>query len=180
MKANKSVLSALLGVALLAVPITASARSHDDYRNRGPVAAYHNVPAVAARANFAPRVAANDRLFMRPTAPMVRVPARDDWRWRDRDYRPVYTGPVAAPYTPYVNNYGPGYYAVPYSTPFYGAPVLGGYGAPVAGYVANLMRQRDNAQILYHQAVANGNRDRAKHLLNDIIGLNKQIARARG
>lgn len=169
MKANKGVLSALLGLALLAVPITASARARDDVRNRGPVPAYHKVPVVAPRTNFAPR-AANDHLWMRPATPIVRVPAREDWRYRDRDNdRPVYSGPIAVPYNSYPNFYEP--------APYF--PATGYYGAPAGNGVANLIRQRNNAQILYHQAVANGNRDRARHLLNDIIGLNKQIARAR-
>jgi hypothetical protein len=178
MKANKSVISALLGVALLAVPITAAARTHDDRHNRGPVPAYNSYRhAVAPRVNFAPRAAANDRRW------------RDGEGWRDgyRDnYRPVAAPnfPIAAPYNVYPNNYRPDYYPQAYNAaPAYypqaynSAPAY--YGAPVGGGLANLVRQRDNAQILYRQAVANGNRDRAKHLLNDIIGLNKRIGGAR-
>jgi hypothetical protein len=172
MKANKSVLSALLGVALLAVPLTASA--HEDIRNRAPVPAYHKV-VVAPKTNFTPRVADNHQMWMKPKGPAVRLPERHDERWDHRDdYRPAprYVAPVA-PYNPYVNSYRPGYYAEPYNySPNY-------YGAPVGGGLANLIRQRDNAQVLYHQAVANGNHERAKHLLNDIISLNKEIARAR-
>src|SRR5271167_881029 len=140
MKANKSVISALLGVALLAVPITAAARTHDDRHNRGPVPAYNSYRhAVAPRVNFAPRAAANDRRW------------RDGDGWRDgyRDnYRPVAAPncPIAPPYNVYPNNYRPGYYPQAYNS----APAY--YGAPVGGGLANLVRQRNNAQILYRQA----------------------------
>jgi hypothetical protein len=190
MKANKSVISALLGVALLAMPITASARTHDDGRNRGSGPAYHKMPTyrsvVGPRANFGtnfrtnltPRVVANNRLWS--TAPIAPL--------RDRDYyRPVerYDGPIAPAYNPYPNSYGPypnsypqTYYPQAYgpAPQYYDSPVGG---VPVGGGLANLVRQRDNAQMLYRQAVANGNRGRARHLLNDIIGLNKSIGHAR-
>ncbi len=189
MNANKSVLSALLGVALLAVPITASA--HDHGRHHGWMSWSHKNSAyrseIAPRANWAPRLAENDRLWMRPSAPMVPVAPRGYY-----PSGPAYNAYQAPLYNSYPNNYGQGYYPEPYyaapsnyGAPFlgglgnYGVPGLGGYGAPIGGGMANLIRQRDNAQILYQQAVRNGNRDRAKHLLRDMIGLNKQIANAR-
>src|ERR1700719_3227062 len=42
-------------------------------------------PDVAPRANFAPRVAANNRVWMAPASPIVPIHDHDDWRWRDRD-----------------------------------------------------------------------------------------------
>jgi hypothetical protein len=184
MKATKSVISALLGVSLLAVPITAAAHPHDGDRNRGHAPAYHQAPAyrsaVAPRANFGanftPRAAANNRLWMAPTAPMVAMRDRDDWRWRDRDrddYRNVPPYNPYQSYNPYPNSYGQGYYPEAYNN----APPY--YGASVGGGLANLIRQRDNAQILYQQALRSGNRVRAKHLRNDIIGLNKSIGNTR-
>jgi hypothetical protein len=190
MKVNRSVMSALLGVALLAMPITASA--HEDWRNRRPAPAYNSYRHEAARANFetrwAPRAAANNVRWR---------DARDAEGWRDSYYRhhevPAMAAncPIAPSYNTYANPYRQqGYYPQAYNpAPSYQgyqgyneAPLplqYGQYGAPMNGQVANLIRQRDNAQVLYRQAVANGNRDRAKHLLNDMIGLNKRIASAR-
>ena len=47
MKANKNVISALLGIALLAMPITASAHPNHDHPNynRGNAPAYRPAPA---------------------------------------------------------------------------------------------------------------------------------------
>ena len=212
MKANKSVISALLSVALLAVPITAAAHPRDDGHNRGPAPAYHQAPAyrpvVAPRANYAPRVAANNQLWMTPTSPIVPVRDHDDWRWRDRDdgwkhqdrddwrgrdqdrddgsryrrehdnYRTVCDRDGDdCRQVPRTNNlyYREGYQPNYYPRESYNyAPQS--YGAPVGGGLANLIRERDNAQILYQQAVRNGNRVRAKHLRNDIVELNKRIA----
>jgi hypothetical protein len=182
MKANKSVMSALLGAALLALPITASA--HEDWRNRAPAQTYHQMqvyqPMVAPRAtlrpNLAPRIALNDRRWVAPAAPLLPVREREDWRWRHQEIdRPVVREhcAVAPPYNPYqYNNYRQGYQpeAYNYATPY--------YGAPAGGMLANLVHQRDNAQVLYQQALRNGNRDRARHLRNDIVELNKRIADA--
>jgi hypothetical protein len=188
MKMNWSVISAMLGVALLAAPITASA--HEDWRNRGPARAYNSY-----RHEFSPR--AN---FGTNMAPGV---AANNWGWRKgapwrNSYRPAVAPscPVSAPYNAYPNNnYQQGYYPQPYnaapayypqaynSAPaYYGAPMGGGlanYGAPLQGGLAGMIQQRDNAQALYQQALRNGNRVRAKHLNNDIVALNKRIGNTR-
>jgi hypothetical protein len=200
MKATKNLMSALLGAALLAMPITAAARSHDGGHNRGPAPAYHQMPA------FRPAVA--PRVNVAPRSPIVQVHDRDDWRWRDRDdgwkhrdrddwrwrdhdrddawrdrrgnypYRTLCDedGDDCRQVPRYNNNlyYRQGYQLDSYN---YGPPY---YGAPVGGGVANLIYQRNNAQILYQQAVQNGNRVRAKHLRNDILSLNKRIGGAGG
>ncbi len=44
---------------------------------------------------------------------------------------------------------------------------------------ANMIQQRNNAQVLYQQALRNGNRVRAKHLNHDIVAENKNIATTR-
>lgn len=181
MKANKSLLSALVGVALLAMPITASAHEHN--YNRGNTPAYHAAPAfhgvAVPRANFRPQVAVNNRVWMRPIAPVAHYP-------------------VAPAYNPYAYNYGPNYYPAPYATnyvtpncplpsnyaaPYYSAPMAYGtsaYGAPMSNGLANMIRARDNAVIDYQRAVRASNHDAAHHLANDIAQLNKNIANARG
>ena len=216
MKARKNLMSALLGAALLAMPITAAAHPHDGGHNRAPAPAFHPAPAAPAyrqmvepRANFAPRIVAYNRTWMAPASPIVPIHDhddwrrwrdrdddgwkhhrdRDDWRWRDHDrddgwrYRRNYYGyrtlcdedgddcrQVPRYRNFYRENYQPDSYD--YSPQYYGAPFGGG--------LASLIRERDNAQILYQQAVQNGNRVRAKHLRNDIVDLNNRIARARG
>lgn len=119
---------------------------------------------------------------------------RDDWRGRDQDrddgwrsrrehdsYRPV-CGEDGddCRQAPRANNL---YYREGYQPDYYQRDSYSytpqNYGAPVGGGLANLIGQRDNAQILYQQAVRNGNRVRAKHLHNDIVDLNKRIANAR-
>src|ERR1700690_3664238 len=98
MNLNKSAISALVGVALLAVPIAAAARTHEDRHNHGRAAAsnYYR-QEIGPRANYAPQVAAND------------------WRWRDGDgwrngyrnyYRPAVGAncPIAAPSNAYPSN----------------------------------------------------------------------------
>jgi len=213
MKARKNLLSALLGAALLAMPITAPAYPHDGGHNRGSAPAYHQASAsrpAFARQNFAPPVVANNRTWVAPASPIVPIHDHDDWRWRDRDgdgwrhhrdrddwrwrnnyYRDRENCRIAPPSNPYANyyrqypnSYRPGYYpqSYNYAPPSYGAsgePAYGAYGAPAGGGLAGMINQRNNADILYQQAVRNGNRVRAKHLGNDIEQLNKNIANAR-
>jgi hypothetical protein len=189
MKINRGVVSAMLGVTLLAMPITASA--HDYWRNRGAAPAYNSYRhALVPQANYAPRMAAND------------------WRWRNgQAWRNGYRGgyapaaaapncPIAAPYNAYSNNnYSQGYYPQPYNAapsyypqPYNAAPsyypqayngALPNYGAAMPGGLANMIQRRDNAQVLYQQALRAGNRVRAKHLNNDVVALNKNIATTR-
>ena len=119
---------------------------------------------------------------------------RDDWRGRDHDrddasryQRGNYYGTRPnygyrrlcdedgddCRQVPRYNYYREGYYQPDSYT--YGPQ---SYGAPLGGGMANLIRQRDNAQVMYQQAVQNGNRVRAKHLRNDIVALNKRIGGA--
>jgi hypothetical protein len=91
MKASKNLISALLGAALLAMPITAAAHPRDGGNggrfNRGPAPAYCPVPAyrpIAPRAYFAPRANFAPR-FTAPRAPIVQIHDHDDWRWRNHE-----------------------------------------------------------------------------------------------
>ena len=203
MKATKNVISALLGLALLAMPITASAHPNHDRPNynRGNAQAFR--PAPAQRQYFAPRAS------FRP-APMPQVnynaranwnratwmpgPAprdfdRDDYARRHRDYDrrdydrdrcdvPAYNGYRQNYYQP--DYYQPNYYQSSY------APYANGYGyAPsyyggqgLGGGLASLINQRDSAQFQYEMAMRRGDRVAAKHLRNAVIDLNKRIARA--
>ena len=199
MKINRGVISAVLGFALLAVPITASAHTRDNARYRGRVAAFRHMeafrPAFAPRANFAGREAGLGRFWTAQNAPLATAPYRG-YYGTAANYAPVAGAncPIPQAYNSYPSNYYPQaynsaapYYAAPnYAAPLaamaaplagYGAP-LTGYGAPMGGGLASLINQRNSAQLLYQQAARNGNHTRAKHLLNDVIGLNKQIAGA--
>lgn len=167
MKLNKGVISAMLGFALLAVPLTASA--HDYWRNRAPEPAYNSYrQAFAPRANFG-------------TNPGQRF-AANDWQWRDH-WRNAYRGnygpsvapncPVAAPYNQYPNSYQPSSYPQAYNN---GMP-YGAASMPAA--LGNMITRRNSAQALYQQALANGNHARARHLNHDVVALNKRIGSAR-
>jgi hypothetical protein len=65
MKATKNLMSALLGAAMLALPVAAAAHSYDSESNRAPVFSYE-------------QTAANQ-------PGIVQIHDHDDWRWRDRD-----------------------------------------------------------------------------------------------
>jgi hypothetical protein len=194
MRANKSVISGLLGIALLAMPITAAARPNKDGGrfNRQSAPAYH--PERTFRAAPMPGIVQAhdhdgwrnfdrherhdrddwnrgrrfDRDDYRWAGPRFRD--RDDYQWANRWNRDRDDYPNRGRY--YRDSYEPDSYDSGYGAPYYAAPVGGGLGG--------LIRERDNAQILYGQAVRNGNRVRAKHLNNDIRDLNKRIARAQG
>ncbi len=183
MKMNMGVVSAMLGVALLAAPITASA--HEDWRNRGPARAYNSyrhefAPRANVNQNWAPRAEANDSRWHR----------HDGGAWRD-GYRPVAAPNCAmgAPYNsapmynnqqgyyPQAYNAAPAYYPQAYNPA--PAPYVASMPGSMPGKMGNLITQRDNAQMLYQQALRNGNRVRAKHLNNDVVALNKRIANNR-
>ncbi len=175
MKSNKGVISGLLGIALLAMPITAAARTHkDDHRfNRGVASVDRHFQSFRG----APMPQSNQRaIWNRPIltpVPMRAMPLRD----RDDNY------PRAHNDNYYNGSYGPNYYPPQYAPEQY-APMAGGqyYGAPGmgGGTLANLIRARDNAQYLYAQAVRRGDRVGAKHLNNAIQSLQRRIASMSG
>ncbi len=167
MKINRGVMSALLGVAMLAIPITASAHRHDEGQYRGALRPYQ---AYRPMANFrvAPPMAMTNRFYVPPAAYAPMSP---------RYYAPYATASaqscaMAAPYSAYRQPY----YQQPYN---YMPPGYGAYGAPMGGGLANMIHQRDSAVYLYQLAMQRGNRNRAHHLANDISQLNKNIANAR-
>ena len=87
-------------------------------------------------------------------------------------------------YYPQPYNAAPSYYPQPYNAaPSYYPQAYNGalpnYGAAMPGGLANMIQRRDNAQVLYQQALRAGNRVRAKHLNNDVVALNKNIATTR-
>ena len=199
MKANKNVIPALLGIALLAMPITASAHpDHGRSYNRGNAPTYRSVPAqrqyFAPRATFRPapmpQVNYNARAnWNRATwmpSPARRDYDRDDYARHDRDdYRNRDQCDISA-YNQYRPNYNqPNYYQPNYYQPSY-APYANGYGyapqynvAPALGNgLAGLIHQRDSAQLQYQMAMQRGDRVAAKHLRNAVIDLNKRIANA--
>jgi hypothetical protein len=176
-------MSALLGLAMLAMPVAAEAHSWDYYRHRAAFPAYNRTAGFRSMVDrpmaFAPPMLADNRPFMGSAAPMMPVrnyyggggcamPAAPAYN----AYAPAYNS-YAPAYNPYANAYQPAYMppAAGYATPYYVAPMGGG--------LASMLRQRDSAEYLYQLAVQRGNRVRAKHLGNDVAQLNKNIANAR-
>jgi hypothetical protein len=204
MKANKNVISALLGIALLAMPITASAHPNHERPKytRGNAPAYRSAPVQ--RQSFAPRATlrpapmpqvnynarANWNRATWMPGPAPRIHDRDDYLRRYRDYdrdrdyardhceMPAYNGYRQNYYQP--NYYRPNYYQssyAPYSNGYGYAPQYNG--APALGNgLAGLIRQRDSAQVQYQMAMQRGDRVAAKHLRNAVTDLNKRIANA--
>jgi hypothetical protein len=89
---NKSVISAMLGIALMAMPMTAAARSNKDGRhfNRGPAPAFHPAPRSfhpAPAPRFAP---------VRPMAPAAFRPVPRA-NFAPRYNAPRFTAPVSRP-----------------------------------------------------------------------------------
>jgi hypothetical protein len=172
MKKNRGLMSAVMAIAMLAMPVAASAHSlnyyyrHGYYRNRIMAPAYNRMAPIQAY----------NRPFMANTAPMMPAPGY-------YNYRPGYAmapGYAAAPMMPAAPCAG-GYNMAPaynYATPSYGygSP---GYGAGMPGGLANMVRARDNAEMMYGQALRNGNGNRAHHLGLDVAQLNKNIANTR-
>ena len=188
MKTNRGLMSAAMAIAMLAMPVAASAHPinyhyrHGYFRNRIFAPAYNRM------APYRPRIAVPVPLTNAPwianAAPMI--PASGYY-----NYRPGYAmapsdamapgyamapGDAMAPMIPaapcagsYMPNLIPPAYN--YATP--------SYGVPMTGRLANMMRARDNADMMYTQALRNHNGVRAHHLANDIAQLNKNIANAR-
>ena len=93
----------------------------------------------------------------------------------------MYPAPATNCFMPQ-GGYAPGFAGPAYMPSGY-APTLGsyGYGPSYAGRtpgqgLANMLYQRDSAQLLYRQAVQSGNHVRAHHLNDDVVSLNKKIA----
>jgi hypothetical protein len=196
MKTIQSVAAALLGVAMLAMPISASAHTHyqDSYRGAArPYQAYRPVnPAVNFRTNLrmAPPVAPSLAMTNRYYAPnrfdgpnRFYAPATAYVPPRYYGYAaptpPVYAA-AAAPNCPIG---APAYYQQPsygYMPPAYMPPAaMSTYGAAMTPGLASMVNQRNSAEYLYRLALQRGNGDRAHHLANDISQLNKNIANAR-
>jgi hypothetical protein len=183
MKTNKGVMAALLGIAMLAMPMAASAH---DYSYRGPVRPYQAYrpinPAVNFGSNFraAPPVALANRVyapnrFYSPNAfnapPTAYAPPP-----RYYGYAPTPPVCAAGPAPSYAMG-APAYYPQPYG--YMPPAMMNGYGSAMAPGLANMVNQRNSAQYLYRLAMQRGNYDRAHHLSNDIAQLNKNIANAR-
>lgn len=109
MRSSKSVISAMLGIAFLAMPITAAAHPKDNARRSNPAPAFHPAAARAFRpAPPAPRFNPPPRNFARPDPPMKVAaqnrwnrplpPVPNNWKPAPPDYRhPIPPGP-AEPY----------------------------------------------------------------------------------
>ncbi len=151
MKSKRSLITVLVGLAMLATPITAAAYDHNDSR-AAHVSRSSNAPVrgfVAPRNVVGPAVAARHE-FHNNALPAVRDRGavrgwRADRAWRDANaYR----------------NYGnPGYYrapAYPAAAPYYGAPGYGG---------AQSCRQAQSIQYNYYRDRNTGHPAAAADLL---------------
>jgi len=133
MNSKRGLMTVLVGVAMLAMPLTAAAKDHGRFNN-SQTRFFTQAPAFAPRHEFR-----NGATWM----PAPRVVSRDEWRenhhgWNDGD---------ADDYRHYGNR---GYYAAPvYTAPVYqGYGYGGGYGGGQGcGQAQHVMRtyQRDRA-----------------------------------
>jgi hypothetical protein len=194
MKTTRSAMATLLGFAMLAMPLTASAHTHhDDYRGSRPFQAYRPVaPAVNARPNFRMAAPFAPNRYFAPPARFAATGPRGYYGYNPAPTAyapapvaygppPMATCPISAPYSSYAPAYPPAYLQQPYygaMPPAYGAMPYNSYGAMPNG-LASMLHQRDSAEYLYRLAMQRGNYDRAHHLGNDINQLNKNIANAR-
>ena len=185
MKTTRGAIAALLGFAMLAIPLTASAHPHHEEFQRGAVRRYQNYrpvpPAMNARANF--RVGgpmARDRYFA-PPARFAPAPPRGYYGYAPAPVAygpaPAANCPLSVPYAWYAPAYPPAYYQRSYAAV---PPAYGTYGAPIGNGLAALMHQRDGAVMQYQMAMRRGDHTAAKHLANDIHELNGRIANLRG
>jgi hypothetical protein len=112
-------MSALLGLAMLAMPVAAEAHSWDYYRHRAAFPAYNRTAGFRSMVDrpmaFAPPMLADNRPFMGSAAPMMPVrnyyggggcamPAAPAYN----AYAPAYNS-YAPAYNPYANAYQPAY-----------------------------------------------------------------------
>jgi len=112
MNSKRGLMTVLVGVAMLAMPLTAAAKDHGRFQNsqaRNFTAPYV-APGFASKHEFR-----NGATWM----PAPRAVSRDEWRENHRGW-----------------NYGNrGYYPAPvYTAPVYAAPVYSGYGGYGGGY----------------------------------------------
>jgi len=130
MKFKRSLMTVLVGLAMLATPIAAAAKDHNRYDNShaARVSRSFNAPAR----NVAP-VVVNRHAFRQGSAatwmPAPAVVARHEWRGNHRGWN---RGDGDA--DDYQNYGNPRYYPAPvYTAPVYAAPVYQGYGAGYGG-----------------------------------------------
>ena len=170
MKTNRGLMSAVMAIAMLAMPVAASAHPINYHYRHGYFRNSIFAPAYNRMSPYRPRVAAPVPLTNAPwianAAPMI--PASGYY-----NYRPGYAMAPMIPAAPCAGSYMPNIIPPAYN---YATP---SYGVPMTGRLANLMRARDNADMMYAQALRNHNGVRAHHLANDIAQLNKNIANAR-
>ena len=122
MKSKRSLMTVLVGLAMLATPITAAAYDNDNYAHHNSRAAHVSRSSNAPARSFAPARNVAPPIVARRVFHNNAVPANRDWRaGRDRRDANEY------------RNYGnPGYYrapAYPAVAPYFGAPGYAG-GAP--------------------------------------------------
>ncbi len=103
MNSKRGLMTVLVGVAMLAMPLTAAAKDHGRFQN-SQARSFTSAPAFAPKHEFR-----NGATW----APAPRVVRADEWRGNHRGW-----------------NYGNrGYYPAPvYTAPVYAAPVYSGYG----------------------------------------------------
>lgn len=175
MKATRNLISALLGVAMLTVPVVASAQPRYQARNRPLAPTYEKVTVFRPQPAL-PAVVTRRAII----SPLVPIHDRDDWRWRDRDHDSWRRGAdrdrddCALPPVRRYNDYRPNYPRESYNH----------YPAPYAvnradARLDSLIHQRDNAVLQYRAALRRHDNTAARHLANAIEELNKQIAGVR-
>jgi hypothetical protein len=141
MKSKRSVMTVLVGLAMLATPIAAAAHSNDNYAHNNSRAAHVSRSSNAPARNVAPAVVTRHEFHNNA------VPANRGWR-ANRDWRD------ANAYRNYGQNYGnPGYYPAPvYTAPGYGAGYGGGQNCASAQRIMNTYYRDRNTG---HRAAAN-------------------------
>ena len=190
MLAKKRLLSAIAGLAILALPMTALASDHHRHWDAG-VFARPVVIANQPRANFwrADRVSSIAALTMLSIPTTVGIMASTADRTGIRNSYPAWNPPPTSSYVPPPREYA---YAPPMPQQFFGpssnypdygygdgyAPENGyGYGGNQMTVRDRLLRERAGAyqQLAIRERV--GDRNGAHHLWNTIHSLNRQLAR---
>lgn len=144
MKSKRSLMTVLVGFAMLAMPITAAAKDHGRFArgnsHTARVARSFNVPART----FSPIVVNKHEFRGGPRAMWMPAPAavaRHEWREDHHEWKHGWGD--ADDYQNYGNG---GYYGAPaYAAPVYAAPVYSGYG----GYGRNCVNARRVVNTYY-------------------------------